>query len=185
MHSVPTSPSLDDPNGQPSAARSDLNHYRLAMAILWTVVIMILCWLPPPRGLRARRGSPVVQAPQSRQGGSFRNLCRFFDIWLRVASCRRRFAWVTLGGFALAALTELVQRLPAVGRDGSISDALTDAAGLLVGIVAAPLVEPFARYVESRILGKGDLQPVPVNGKTMSVDQGTRRQTNAGKVGGE
>jgi hypothetical protein len=51
----------------------------------------------------------------------------------------------------LGAGTELLQNLPIVGRDGNLSDALTDFAGVLLGLVAARFIEPLIRYVESRI----------------------------------
>ena len=94
----------------------------------------------------------------------------FSVLWARTLTIRRRFAWVALGGIALAILTELVQTLPIVGRDGEVSDALTDVAGVLVGIVLASLVEPVARFIESRIFRKAESQPVLLDVTTVIVD---------------
>ena len=151
MDAVPTTPSADDAKTQPQAASTGLGRLRLTMAILWTVVIMMLCWLPGPMVQELEHDSSWFRIPDLDKLVHAGIFVVFSILWLRVSSSPRRFAWVTLGGFALAAITELVQRLPAVGRDGSISDALTDAAGVLVGIVAAPLVEPVARFIESQI----------------------------------
>ena len=85
----------------------------------------------------------------------------FAILWARVWSSRRRFAWVALGGFVLAVVTELVQLLPVVGRDGEIGDVLTDAAGVLIGIAIAPLVEPLARFLECRVFPEATARPVP------------------------
>jgi hypothetical protein len=86
----------------------------------------------------------------------------FAILWARVWSSRRRFAWVALGGFILAAVTELVQLLPIVGRDGEILDFVMDAAGVLIGIAIVPLVEPLARFVELRVFPAPAARPVPV-----------------------
>ena len=41
----------------------------------------------------------------------------FTVLWLRTGTSTWRYAWVALGGLAVAAITELVQLLPAIGRD--------------------------------------------------------------------
>jgi hypothetical protein len=82
-------------------------------------------------------------------------------------SSRIRFAWVALAGFGLAVVTELVQNLPIVGRDGEV----TDCAGVLVGIISVPIVEPLARQVESWIWRKTTSQLGQSNEITMPVEE--------------
>ncbi len=159
MASVPTSPSPDGPKGQPAVARTDLKGYRLAMAILWTVVIMILCWLPGRMVHELEDESSWFKIPNLDKVVHAGIFVGFSILWARALSSRRRFALVALGGLGLAIVTELVQKLPVVGREGEIADALTDFAGVLVGIVLAPLVEPVARFIESLIFGKKNPNP--------------------------
>jgi VanZ family protein len=72
----------------------------------------------------------------------------------------RRLFWIALGGFGLAVATEVGQLLPAVGRDGSVADALTDILGVVIGLALAPFIEPVARLVESLIIRKIGSQPL-------------------------
>ena len=171
MASVPTSPHSHGPQGQPPTARTDLNFYRFAMAVLWTVVIMILCWLPGSMVRDLEDGSPWFKIPDLDKVGHAGIFVVFSVLWARVFTSRHRFAWVALAGFGLAIVTELVQKLPVVGRDGSFADTLTDGAGVLVGIVLAPLVEPVARYIESRIFRKTESPRVSLKGTTVTVDE--------------
>ena len=173
MDAVPTSTSADDARRQPPATRSAVSHFRLAVASLWTVVIMMLCWLPGPMVQELEEGSSWFKIPDLDKLVHAGIFVLFSILWARALSSRRRYAWVALGGFALAIVTELVQKLPAVGRDGSIADAVTDAAGVLAGIAVTPLVEPLARFLESRIFRMTDSQKVPSDGTTVTVDAAT------------
>ena len=154
MDAVPTTPSADDAKRQPQAASTGLGRLRLTMAILWTVVIMMLCWLPGSMVHELEGGSLWFKIPDLDKIVHAGIFVVFSVLWARALTSRRRFAWVALGGFALAVVTELVQMLPIVGRDGEISDALTDFGGVLAGMVLAPLVEPVARFIESLIFRK-------------------------------
>ncbi len=53
-------------------------------------------------------------------------------LWLRVIPGRKRYILVALGGVALALITEVVQSLPIVGRDGELADGLFDTLGVLL-----------------------------------------------------
>ena len=46
MDSILTDPSLENVNGRHHAIQVDSSRFRLAAAVVWTVVIMVLCWLP-------------------------------------------------------------------------------------------------------------------------------------------
>jgi hypothetical protein len=85
-------------------------------------------------------------------------------------SSRIRFASVALAGFGLAVVTELVQNLPIVGLDGEV----TDCAGVLVGIISVPIVEPLARQVESWIWRKTTSQLGHSNKITLPVEEASR-----------
>ena len=63
MDAVATSPSSDDTNYQPPAGRSGLSRLRLAMASLWTVVIMMLCWIPGSVVREFEHGSSWFKVP--------------------------------------------------------------------------------------------------------------------------
>ena len=116
------------------------------MAVLWTLVIMVLCWIPGSVVREIEDDSLWFEIPYFDKlvhGGIF---IVFSILWARLGTSRRRFAWIALGGLGLAVITELVQR----ARRSSAATAVSptrpfDIAGVLVGIVAAPLVEPLAR----------------------------------------
>jgi hypothetical protein len=157
VDSVTSIPNLDPSDGQFSATRARLRGFRLATAILWTVVIMVLCWLPRAAIHELEDESTWFKVPNFDKVVHAGIFVVFSLLWVRVWSSPRQRLWAILGGFGLAVLTELGQLVPAVGRDAEIADALTDCAGVLVGIAVAPLFEPLARRIESSIFrGTGD-----------------------------
>jgi hypothetical protein len=131
-----------------------LMRLRWAAAVGWTMVIMLLCWLP--RGV-VREAARVrwIGIPHIDKVVHVGIFIVFAILWLRARAVRgrHRYAWVVLGGFVLAIVTELGQLVEWVGRDASIEDALTDAAGLVVGLMLAPFLEPLLRLAESKLLG--------------------------------
>ena len=124
---------------------------RLITAVVWTLTIVALCLLPGFWINEVEKGSSWFQLPNFDKLVHSVIFVLFSILWLRVGSSRSRYMWVVVGGLALGAGTELLQNLPVVGRDGNLSDALTDVAGVLVGLAAARFVEPLIRYVESRV----------------------------------
>jgi hypothetical protein len=150
VNAPPMSPRPGVRTGQSPPAHAEMKRFRLTLAAIWTVVIMVLCWLPGAAVHRLEYG-PWFKMPNFDKLVHAGIFVVFSVLWARVWTSPRRYAWVALGGFGLAILTELVQRFPIVGRDASVADATTDAAGVLLGLVLAPFVEPAARYVESRI----------------------------------
>ncbi len=122
------------------------------MATLWTLVILALCWTP----------APVVQ--ELEEGPSWLLLIPNFDklvhwgifvvfavLWLRTGASGWRYAWVALGGVALATISEVFQALPAIGRDASVADALTDLIGVAIGLAIFRWIEPLMERAESRL----------------------------------
>ena len=58
----------------------------------------------------------------------------FSVLWLRTRPAgKRRYLWILLAGTALAAITEIVQNLPIINREGEFEDFLADFAGVLFG----------------------------------------------------
>lgn len=151
MESVPTSPNDPGPAAEWPAPRSDLTVHRALMAVFWTIVIMMLCWLPRHVVQRVEAGSgwfKIVNLDKLIHSGIF---VVFALLWARVSSSPRRFAWIALAGVIFAAVTELGQLIPAVGRDATVPDAIADAAGVLIGILVFPWAEPWFQLVESRL----------------------------------
>ncbi len=107
---------------------------RVVLAVLWTIVILVLCWTPQAM-------LPVSEGTQSLtqklhldkfvHAGIF---TVFAVLWLRTRpAVRTSYLWVLLAGTALAAVTEVVQNLPIINREGEFQDALADFAGVLFG----------------------------------------------------
>jgi len=143
--------------------------HRLVMALVWTLLIMVLCWLPRNLVRRVEGESSWFQIPNLDKLVHCGLFVVFSILWLRVRWFRRRFGWVALGGFVLAVVTELVQQLPVVGRDASVADALTDVIGVLIGIAISSRVEPLARFVEARLLRETPAPPLPAEPGTAAT----------------
>jgi hypothetical protein len=126
--------------------------YRVTAAVLWTLIILTLCWLPQYVVQEVEKDSSWFQVPNLDKLVHWGIFFLFAILWLRVGTTPWRFLWVALGGVVLAVVSELVQSLPIIRRDASIGDGVTDCIGLLLGLALAPVLEPLLRWVESRIL---------------------------------
>ena len=151
MESVPTSPSVPEPTTRWPVPESDLTTHRALLAVLWTIVIMLLCWLPRDVVERVEAGSGWFKFVNLDKAIHSAIFVIFALLWARVWSSRRRFAWIAVGGVIFAAITELGQLIPAVGRDATVPDLIADSAGVLIGIVAFPWAEPWCQLIESRL----------------------------------
>jgi hypothetical protein len=163
VDSMPPLRDADVASAQRPIASDRRQRHRVLMAVIWTLVIMMLCWLPGDFVRQVEGESSWFRIPDLDKVVHSSIFVTFAVLWARVWSSRRRFAWIALGGFVLAVVTELVQLLPIVGRDGEIPDVLTDAAGVLIGIAIAPLVEPLARFLECRVFPEATARPVPAD----------------------
>jgi hypothetical protein len=145
-------------NDQAAPAGSDarrLQKLRLTVAIFWTLSIMALCWLSPKWVHELeRRSQSLFDLPDLDKVVHWGIFCAFALLWLRTSTSRWRFWLVALGGLVLATITELVQNLPIVDRDGNLPDAAADMIGVLIGLAIAVPIEPVARAVESRLFRK-------------------------------
>jgi hypothetical protein len=117
------------------------------------LVILILCWTPKAFIHKVEYGSffRLPNIDKLVHGSIFIVLA---ILWLRVAPSRRTMWAVIVGGFALGIVTELGQLIPLVNRDANLFDMLTDCAGVLIGLAAAPLVEPWIARMERRLAPK-------------------------------
>jgi hypothetical protein len=152
---LPTSPIVVNPPHAESS-RLDLKSLRVAAAVIWTLMIMTLCWLP---------GEVVDTVEGSSSWFAIYDLdiavhCGLFFIfallWCRIWSFRGRYAMVGLMAVGLAAVTEFVQLLPAIGRDASLADGAMDMLGCVIGLALAPLLEPLLRSLETRLFRAGN-----------------------------
>jgi hypothetical protein len=133
----------------PTTVDSTRRSIRIALAALWTLVILFLCWMPGQWIREAEQGSPWFEIPDLDKVVHWGIFVLFAALWLRTGSSRWRYAWVALGGLAMASITELVQNLPAIGRDAEVGDAITDLIGVAIGLVVARWIEPLLRRAES------------------------------------
>ena len=89
-----------------------LEGFRIAMAALWTIVILVLCWMPGEWVQEVEEGSSWFQIPNLDKVVHWGIFVVFTVLWLRTGTSRWRYAWVALGGLAVASITELVQNAP-------------------------------------------------------------------------
>jgi len=116
--------------------------FRLLSAVLWTIVIMVLCWTPQVwLTVEEKPGSWAVLLHLDKvvHAGIFGV---FAVLWLRALPAgSNRFLWVGLAGTALAAITEIVQTVPIINREGEFQDAVADVVGVLIGFLFFPWIE--------------------------------------------
>jgi VanZ family protein len=148
LSSVPSGQKSRAKAERPAITRDPLKLFRLGAAVIWTVVILLLCWIPATVVQKIEGGSPWFRVPELDKvihAGIFAVLA---ILWRRAYSSRRAIGAIILGGFALGALTELGQLLPIVRRHAELYDLATDCVGVLVGVAIAPLIEPLLRAIE-------------------------------------
>ena len=111
---------------------------RAVVAVLWTIVILVLCWTPQtllqtllPVNERTESLTQMLHLDKFVHVGIF---TVFTVLWLRTRPAgKTRYLWILLAGTALAAITEVVQNLPIINREGGFEDAMADFAGVLFG----------------------------------------------------
>jgi hypothetical protein len=152
VSSLPPGPGIPARAERPGASSDRLKVFRFASAVIWTVMILILCWIPARIVHKIEEGSSWFQVPdldKAIHAGLFLVLAL---LWRRVDLSRRAIGVVILGGFALGAISELGQLLPIIRRTASLSDLATDCVGLIVGVAIAPWVEPLLGSIERRLM---------------------------------
>jgi hypothetical protein len=152
VNSLPSGPGLGARAERPDARSDRLKVFRFASAVIWTVLILSLCWIPGSIVHKVEQESSWFRIPEldkAIHAGMFvvlAILCR------RVDWSRRAVGAVILGGFALGAMSELGQLLPIIHRTASLYDLAVDCVGLIVGVAIAPSVEPLFRMIERRLM---------------------------------
>ncbi len=118
---------------------------RVVLAVLWTILILVLCWTPPamiPVNEGTESLTHKLHLDKFLHAGVF---TVFTVLWMRTRPAgRTMYLWVLLAGTALAAITEIVQNLPIVNREGDFQDAMADFAGVLLGF-------PLFRWIEQKL----------------------------------
>jgi len=132
--------------------------FRTVVAVVWTLAIMTVCWLPRDLVKQVEGESSFFEIPNLDKVIHWGIFAAFSVFWLRVGERQRRNAWVWVGlaGIGLSALTEIIQNLPIIGRDGEMVDFLTDAVGVVLGLAVARMVEPLLRRAESMVFPGAD-----------------------------
>jgi hypothetical protein len=118
---------------------------RVVVAVLWTIVILVLCWTPQallPEYAGPESLTQELHLDKFVHAGIF---TIFTVLWLRTRPAgKTRYLWVLLAGTALAAITEIVQNLPIINREGEFQDAMADFAGVLFGF-------PLLHWIEQKV----------------------------------
>ena len=150
MTEIPASSQAGAQTPRSAPRRVNLQFVRIAAAVIWALIILVLCWTPKAVIHKVEDGSffRLPNIDKLVHGSIFIVLA---ILWLRVAPSRRAMWQVIVGGFALGILSELGQLMPFVSRDANLFDMLTDCAGVLIGIAAAPLVEPWLVRLERKL----------------------------------
>ncbi len=107
---------------------------RVTAAVFWTILILVLCWTPQAY-LRVNEGMGSLTQRFHLDKFVHAGIFTIFSVlWLRIRpEARAKYLWVLLAGTALGAITEIVQNLPIINREGEFEDFLADFAGLLFG----------------------------------------------------
>lgn len=118
------------------------------MAVLWTIVILVLCWTPQAL-LPVNEGTESLTQRLHLDKFVHAGIFTVFSLlWLRTRpAAKRTYLWVFLAGTALAAITEVVQNLPIINREGEFEDFLADFAGMLFGF-------PLFYWMERKLRGR-------------------------------
>ena len=149
MESLTTFPDKAESASPPATTRSTVMAFRIAMASLWTIVILVLCWMPGKWIQEVEQGSSWFQLPNLDKVVHWGIFVVFTVLWLRIGTSRWRYAWVAWVGLALASVSEIVQNLPWIGRDGELGDGITDLIGVVIGLIVARWIEPLLSGLES------------------------------------
>jgi VanZ family protein len=108
---------------------------RVVLAVIWTIVILMLCWTPQTL-LPVNEGTASLTQRLHLDKFVHAGIFTVFSVlWLRTRpTTRSRYLWVFLAGTALAAITEIVQNLPIINREGEFEDFMADFVGVLFGL---------------------------------------------------
>lgn len=105
---------------------------RRLLAWSWTLVILVLCWLPRSMMPVKEAGARPFLFPNFDKVVHLGIFAVFAFLWMNVGP---RAGRALFAGLALAILSEVVQELPIVHRDATFMDGVADMAGVVAGIL--------------------------------------------------
>jgi hypothetical protein len=152
VNSLSTSSSVTE-SPRPESLTHVVKTLRLVAAVIWTLTIMTLCWLPKDVVHKIEGTSSWFEIHHLDKAVHCGIFLVFAVLWAHAWSPRPQYVWFGLMGLGLAALTEIGQLIPIVGRDGNVADAATDMRGCVIGLALVPLLEPLLRSIETRLFG--------------------------------
>ena len=130
--------------------------FRSFLAGSWTLLILVLCWLPRFLMPVRETGPRPFFVPNFDKLVHLGIFAVFAFLWMRVGPPIGKAGRVFLAGLALAVISELGQEVPIVGRDANVFDALADAAGVGLGLLAYSWL---ARFATTPRLATSDPEP--------------------------
>ena len=117
------------------------------IAVLWTILILVLCWMPR-HSLPMDEGGPSLLNRLHFDKVVHLGIFAVFAFLWRRAFSRRAVVVIVVAGLFLAVITELGQATSIVGRDADVWDAVADAIGVVVG---AAFAEFLANWLARRV----------------------------------
>jgi hypothetical protein len=113
---------------------------RILLALAWTVLVLVLCWIP---GRSLGLEVPGDQTDKLAHAGMF---AVFSWLWAWAVAPSMRTARILGAGLLLAVVTEIGQAVPLICRDPDPLDALADSIGVGFGLgvfrLRRPVPEP-------------------------------------------
>jgi VanZ family protein len=156
VNPISTSPRVTEVARSGSSSQV-LKTLRFMAAVIWTLTIMTLCWLPKKVVHQVEGRSSWFEIHHLDKAIHCGIFVIFSVLWCGLWTSWRRFARVGFMGLGLAALSEIGQLVPFVGRDASVADGASDMLGCLIGLALVPLVEPLLRSIETHLFGASNV----------------------------
>lgn len=103
-------------------------------AILWTLLILVLCWTPRERLPTSESAPSFLKRIHADKVVHATIFAGFALLWRRAGSAGS-VPLIAASGVALGIITELGQGTSIVGRDADLWDGLADAAGVGLGLL--------------------------------------------------
>ncbi len=108
----------------------------VVLATVWTLLILVGCWLPA-RALPREETGVGFELPHQDKMVHATMFAGFGFLWMRAGRSTGRMRWVLGAGLVLAVVTELGQAIPFVNRDPGVLDGVADSVGLVLGVLGS------------------------------------------------